>query len=122
MKALVVDDDDKNRKLLRDLLVLRKLEVVEAETGKAGLEEVSSQCGLCVVDLRLPDMNGYELAKQIREKYPAAYLVAYTASALKEENEKLKTSPLFDAVLLKPIELRDFDEVIGRFLKRRGAA
>ncbi|HAT71433.1 MAG TPA: hypothetical protein DCS63_01280 [Elusimicrobia bacterium] len=120
MKALVVDDDEKNRKLLRDLLALRKLEVVEAATGEDGLAKISVQCRLCVLDLRLPDMDGYTLAQKIREKYPAAYLVAYTASALKEETEKLKTSRLFDAVLLKPINLRDFDEVIGRFWERRG--
>lgn len=119
MKALVVDDDEKNRKLLRDLLALRKLEVVEAGTGEDGLGKISAQCILCVLDLRLPDMDGYALAKKIRDRYPAAYLVAYTASALKEETEKLKTSMLFDAVLLKPINLPDFDEVIGRFWEKR---
>jgi len=122
MKALVVDDDEKNRKLLRDLLVLRKLEVTEAGTGEEALARISPQCRLCVLDLRLPDMDGYQLAKRIREKYPAAYLIAYTASALKEETEKLKTSMLFDAVLLKPINLPDFDEVIGRFWEKRREA
>lgn len=120
MKALVVDDDANNRKLLRDLLNLKGLEVIEAATGEEGLAKVTPDCRLCVLDLRLPGLDGYGLAEQIREKHPSAYLAAYTASALREEQAKLKTSGLFDYVLLKPIELKDFDKMMDRFLEKEG--
>lgn len=115
MKALVVDDDEKNRKLLRDLLNLRNLEVIEAKDGAEAVQKVCADCKLCIVDIRLPDIDGYEVARRIKKKYPAIPLLAYTASVFKDEREHLHHSDLFDGVLLKPMELKQFNELVDRF-------
>ncbi len=114
MKALVVDDDEKNRKLLRDLLKLRNLEVIEAKDGAEAVQKVCVDCKFGIVDIRLPDIDGYEVARRIKKKYPSIPLLAYTASVFKDEQDHLKHSDLFDGVLLKPIELKQFNEEIDR--------
>lgn len=117
MKALIIDDDAKNRKLISDLLKLKKLETIEAATGHEGVDKVSPDCIICIIDIRLPDIDGYEVSRRIRKKHPQIPLVAYTASVLKEDRDRLEHSSLFQAVLLKPIDLKNFDEVINRLIK-----
>lgn len=115
-KVLVVDDDEKNRKLMKDLLEYKKMEVVIAENGKKALEVLTKDIEIAIVDIRLPDIDGYEVGKRIKEKYPSIKLIAYTASALKAEKNKIAETGLFDDVLLKPIKLDDFDKIIKKFL------
>ncbi len=116
MKVLIVDDDAKSRKLLADLLKVKNLEVVEAKNGKEALNFIAPDFKFCITDLRLPDIDGYEVSRQIKKKYPQLPIIAYTASALKEEMDKLMGTKLFDAILFKPVQLQDFNEVIERFL------
>ncbi len=120
MKVLIVDDNEKNRKLLCSLLTFRNVEVVEAKTGQDALGLVTPQIAFCVVDIRLPDIDGYEVARQIKKRYPQMPLIACTASVLAEEKKKLETAGLFDAVVLKPIDLKIFNEVVDVLLKAQG--
>lgn len=113
MKALVLDDNDQNRQLLADLLVKRGVEVTEATTGEEAVGRITQDTDLCIIDIRLPGMDGYAVAEAIKEKYPAIRLIAYTASVLKEERNTLSVSKLFDDILVKPVKISDFEDVIG---------
>jgi len=118
MKILVVDNDEGSRRLLCDLLKTKGVECIEAETGSKELVvNLSSEIKCCVTDIMMPEMNGYELAKQIREKYPEIYIIATTASLSKMDMIKLTEMDLFDDVLLKPIELKNFDKVFNIFIE-----
>lgn len=116
MKVLVIDDDEKNRKLLNDLLKLKNIEVIEAKNGKEAIKFFNSEFKFCIIDIKLPDINGYEVSSEIKKISPGTQLIAYTASVLKEELDKLEKAKLFEAVLLKPIQLKNFEEIIERFL------
>jgi two-component system aerobic respiration control sensor histidine kinase ArcB len=116
-KVLVLDDDERNRTLLTDLLVYKGLVVIGADTGEDAIEKAAEDMIFAILDLRLPDISGYEVAKAIKEKYPKLPLIVYTASPLQKERDDLYKSDLFDAVLLKPIELKNFEEIINKFIK-----
>lgn len=93
-RVLVIEDDKMQREAIRDLLGDGDLTVEEASTGKAALEKLASTDYDCVVlDLRLPDMNGFELLEKMntstgRAKVP---VVVYTGKDLaKDEQERLE--------------------------------
>lgn len=117
MKVLIVDDNEKSRKILRDLLKIRNIEIVEAKNAQEAIERVSPEFKFCILDIKLPDLDGYEVARRIKEKYPRLPLIAHTASVLKAERDKLLGTNLFETVILKPIQLQDFNDVIERFVK-----
>ena len=116
-KVLIVDDDEKNRKLLKDLLTFKGFEVTACENGKETLEKTTSDMLFAILDLRLPDISGYEVAKQLKEKFPKLPLIVYTASPLKEEIERLRKNEIFESILLKPIRLENFEEVMKKYSK-----
>ncbi|OGS17614.1 MAG: hypothetical protein A2219_01070 [Elusimicrobia bacterium RIFOXYA2_FULL_50_26] len=112
VKMLIVDDDAKSITLLEDLLRLRNIEVLKASNGRDALALLTPELKCCFIDIRLPDMSGSVVARRIREKYAAMCLVAYTASVLSNEKDELIRSNLFDAVLLKPLKLEEFEKVM----------
>jgi CheY-like chemotaxis protein len=116
MKVLIVDDDRKNRKLLCDLLELKNIDCVEARNGTEAIEIATPEIKFCIIDLRLPDISGYEVARHLKEKYPQIPMLAYTASVSQDELDKITTIKLFSGILLKPIQLKDFNEVIEKLL------
>jgi len=65
MKVLIVDDDIKSRKILCDLFKIKDIHTVEAESGKKALELISVEFKLCICDIKLPDISGTEVARQI---------------------------------------------------------
>ena len=69
LKILVVDDEDRMRKLVRDFLVRKQYEVVEASNGEEAVDVFveSNDIDLIILDVMMPKMNGYELTKKIRE-------------------------------------------------------
>ncbi len=68
-KVLVVDDDDINRYLVREVLSTRDVDLHEARNGAETLKITSQiQPDLILMDIRLPDMNGFEIASEIKKK------------------------------------------------------
>lgn len=116
MKVLIVDDDEGSRKLLCDLLGLKNVVCVEADNGTQALALISSEIGLCITDIKLPDIDGYEVASQVKKKYPEIPIIVCTASIPEVERIKMMHMNLFSAVLLKPVHLKNFNEVVGKFL------
>jgi len=112
VKMLIVDDDAKSITLLEDLLRLRNVETLKASSGRDALAMLTPDLKCCFVDIRLPDISGSVVARKIREKYSTMCVVAYTASVLSDEKDELIRSNLFDAVLLKPLKLEEFEKVM----------
>jgi CheY-like chemotaxis protein len=90
-KLLVVEDDETQRKSIRDLVGNETAHVVEATDGSTALERLRNETVDCVVlDLMLPDMSGFELIEKIRDENHHLPIIVYTARDLtQEEEEKL---------------------------------
>jgi two-component system cell cycle response regulator DivK len=119
---LVVEDNDKNRKLVRDVLTVKGYRLVEAETGEDGVRLARAQRpDLVLMDIQLPGINGIEALRQLRADPATAGVpvVAVTASAMTQDRQKILAAG-FDAYQSKPISVRPFLELVRDVLDRRG--
>ena len=123
--VLVVEDNDKNMKLARDVLTAKGYRVAEAMTGEEGVKIAHEQVPqLILMDYQLPGIDGIEAFRQIRGDATTKHIpiVAVTASAMPEEEARMKKAG-FDGFLTKPINLKEFVSAIADTLaKGRGAA
>jgi len=79
-KLLVIDDEERLRKLLARILQLEGFEVIEAATAKDGLRKLEHEVvDVIISDVKLPDINGIELTKTIKAAYPAIEIIVLTA-------------------------------------------
>ncbi|MGN6181000.1 MAG: sigma-54-dependent transcriptional regulator [Mucilaginibacter sp.] len=79
-KLLVIDDEERLRKLLARILQLEGFDVFEAGTAKDGLRRLEQEAiDVVISDVKLPDINGIELTKTIKAKYPATEIIVLTA-------------------------------------------
>jgi two-component system cell cycle response regulator DivK len=106
-RILVVEDNEKNMKLLRDVLTATGHEVLEASTGEQALtlaRELSPD--LVLMDIQLPDTDGVEALARLRSNPLTAAIpvLAVTAQAMKGDRERF-IGEGFDAYLSKPIDL-----------------
>ena len=121
---LVVEDNDKNRKLVRDVLTVKGYRLLEAETGEDGVRLAREQRpDLVLMDIQLPGINGIEALRQLRADPATAAIpvVAVTASAMTQDRQKILAAG-FDAYQSKPISIRPFLELVREVLDRRGRA
>lgn len=88
LKILVVDDESRIRKLVRDFLVKKEYEVIEAGDGEEALDVFyrEKDIALVILDIMMPKMNGYQVCKEIRESSEIP-IIMLTAKA--EENDEL---------------------------------
>lgn len=117
-KILVVEDNDRNRRLLKILLRARGYEVVEASTGKEALEYLEAQKpDLILMDIQLPSMDGLTLTKQIKsdEKTKDIPVVAVTAYAMKGDKERILEAGC-NAYVSKPINTQELPQLIANIL------
>ncbi len=123
--VLVVEDNDKNMKLARDVLTAKGYRVAEAVTGEEGVKIAHEQVPqLILMDYQLPGIDGIEAFRQIRGDATTKHIpiVAVTASAMPEEEAKMKKAG-FDGFLTKPINLKEFVSAVADTLaKGKGAA
>ena len=107
---VVVEDNVRSRRLVRDLLELNGFRTVEAESAEEGLEAVRSQdpC-LVLLDIQLPGMDGEAALRALRADPSTARLpvVAVTAYAMRGDEDRLLAAG-FDGYLAKPIDTRTF--------------
>ena len=119
-RVLVVEDNPLNLKLVRDVLTASGYEVVPAITGEEGVSLAAScRPDLVLMDLQLPDFDGYEALRQLRQDAALATVpvVAVTAFAMREDRERARTSG-FDGYLEKPISIRELPAQVGAFIVR----
>ena len=118
--VLVVEDNDKNRKLVRDVLMHKGYEVIEAETGEDGVRLAKERKPrLILMDIQLPGIDGIEALRQIRadETTRGTPIIAVTASALDRDRQKIMAAG-FDGYQSKPLNVKGFmaavEAVFGR--------
>ena len=115
---LVVEDNERNLKLLRDVLEYAGYDVRVARTGEDGVTlAVKEPPDLVLMDLQLPGIDGMEALRQLRASPRTADIpvVAVTAQAMKQDRERVLEAG-FDGYVEKPISVRAFPEQIRRFL------
>jgi two-component system cell cycle response regulator DivK len=115
--VLIVEDNEKNMKLVRDVLQHKGYKVLEAVNATAGLKLASDERpDLILMDIQLPDINGITALKMIRndERIARTPVVAVSASAMPDEQQKIVASG-FDGYITKPINMKLFLETVERF-------
>ena len=114
VQVLVVEDNEKNLKLVRDLLRFRGLTATEARTGREAVASAAS-CppDIVLLDIDLPDMPGTEVLTELRglEGMASVPIVAVTAYAMKGDAERLLASG-FDGYIAKPVDVRSFVDTV----------
>jgi two-component system cell cycle response regulator DivK len=117
---LVVEDNDKNRKLVRDVLTAKGYRLIEAETGEDGLRLAHEQRpALVLMDIQLPGIDGIEALRRLRADAATAAIpvIAVTASAMTQDRQKILAAG-FDAYQSKPISIRPFVDLVREVLDR----
>ncbi len=101
-KILVVDDQISNRELLKLKLEAKGLEVVKAKGGQEAIElSEKNQFDLIIMDLKMPQVDGYQALEEIRGQGDKTPVIAFTAAATETEKQKVKQSG-FNGFLTKP--------------------
>ena len=106
---LIVEDNEKNRRLLRDVLQANGYRTLESETAEEGIEMArQSNPGLVLMDIQLPGINGIEAREQLRDDPQTRHIpvVAVTASAMQHDQTRIEQAG-FDAFHYKPIRIKE---------------
>ena len=120
--VLIVEDNEKNMKLARDVLQAKGYQTIYAVTGEEGVKlAAEKRPDLVLMDIQLPGINGIEALKQIRAdaRTKAIPVVALTASVTPTDRSAI-TAAGFDAFLGKPINLKEFIETVRRLVEGTG--
>ena len=111
-QILLVEDNPRNMKLLRDVLRATGYRTLEASTGGQALTlAIEHRPAVVLIDIRLPDMDGVEALRRLRtdERTTSIAVLAVTAQAMKGDRERFREAG-FDGYLSKPI---DIDELLA---------
>ena len=115
--VLIVDDNEQNAKLARDVLRAAGFRTIEAVTGAEAIARATAdRPNLVLMDIRLPDIDGAAVARQLKgdPRTAGIRVVALTALASQEAGEWLADAG-FDGYLEKPIRVREFPDEVRRF-------
>jgi CheY-like chemotaxis protein len=118
---LIVEDNEKNRKLCRDVLQVKGFKTIESETAERGLDLARSDSpDLILMDIQLPGMDGITAMKQLKAdaQMKTIPIIAITASAM-TNNRTSMLAEGFDGYQTKPISLKDFLGEVERVLALR---
>ena len=121
---LIVEDNEKNLKLVRDVLRFSKYETLEAISAELGIKLAADhQPDLVLMDIQLPGIDGVTALSRLRADPTTAAIpvAALTAFAMKDEQARLLQAG-FDGYLVKPISVKAFPGQIAELLAqgRRG--
>ena len=118
---LIVEDNEKNRKLVRDVLTFTGYRLAEAETGEDGVRLAKElRPDLVLMDIQLPGINGIVALGQIRDDPTIrdTPVIAVTASAMTQDRQKIMAAG-FDGYQSKPINVKDFLAAVRAMLDRK---
>jgi two-component system cell cycle response regulator DivK len=117
--VLVVDDNERNLRLVRDVLEFAGIPTVEARTAADGIARAMDESpDLVLMDVRLPDMDGPAALLRLRADRRTAGIpvVAVTSSAMMGDRERLLAAG-FDGYLEKPIRIKEFADQVRAFAR-----
>jgi two-component system cell cycle response regulator DivK len=120
---LIVEDNERNLKLVRDVLRVKGFETIEAGTAEEGIElAVARKPELILMDIQLPGMNGIDALKVLRGKAETATIpiIAVTASVM-QQDRTLITEAGFDGYIGKPINIKEFLESVNKALVKKAS-
>jgi CheY-like chemotaxis protein len=118
---LIIEDNVKNLKLVRDVLQFHGYATLEAETGEAGVALAREQRpALILMDVQLPGMDGRATLKVLKADASTRHIpvIALTSFAMKGDRESLLAEG-FDDYMAKPIEIKELPKVVERALHGR---
>ena len=124
---LIVEDNEKNRKLVRDVLQYKGYRTEESETAEDGIRLAQeSRPALILMDIQLPGMTGIDALGRLRADPATRHIpvMAVTASAMTQDRQKILAAG-FDAYQSKPIDVKGFLQLVADILKAgpaRGAS
>jgi len=116
-RILVVEDQEDNRQILRDLLTSADFEVIEAEDGETGLVAAAAhRPDLILMDIQLPGLDGYEATRRIKADaaLQAIPLIVVTSYALAGDDDKARAAGC-DAYISKPYSPRQLLAKVREF-------
>ena len=118
MTILVIDDDDRVRTLLRDILLFERHQVIEASDGESGMRylEKTGSVDMVLTDLGMPLKNGWEVAKWIKHKAPHVPVILITGWGTNLDKEKIKESGI-DHIIGKPFQVHEILETVHLLMK-----
>ncbi len=119
-KILVIEDNEQNRILMRQILTHHGYEVLEAPDGLTGLEMARVHMpALILLDIQMPVMNGYAVIRELRNNPALRKIktIAVTSFAMKGDREKALQAG-FDEYVTKPIDTRKFPALVKEILSR----
>lgn len=103
-KVLIVDDSDFMRMMLNDILSKTGHSVLEAENGVLALRMIDKeQIDVCILDIKMPGMNGLETLEQIKKSHPVIKVIMLSAQCI-EENVRRALELQADAFVAKPFQ------------------
>ncbi|GBE00008.1 polar-differentiation response regulator DivK [bacterium BMS3Abin07] len=117
-RILVVEDNEKNRRLIRDILEYHGYEVLEAENGEVGIQMAREyKPDMILMDMQMPVMDGFT-AISILKKDPAtkgAWIIAVTSFAMAGDKERILAEGA-DDYISKPLNTRELPDKLKKFL------
>jgi two-component system cell cycle response regulator DivK len=118
--VLIVEDNEKNRKLLRDVLEVSGYRTVEATSGEAAVAlAVEASPTLVLMDVQLPGMSGIETLARLRDdtRTRSIPVLALTAQAMDGDRERFLAAG-FNGYLSKPVDLGELLQTVGEYCGR----
>jgi len=118
MKILVVEDEPNNMKLMSFIIKKFGHEPVEAFTGVQGIEKaLSLEVDVILMDIKLPDMDGFEVTEKIREMDMKVPIIAITSYSMVEDLEAMNKAG-FNGCIEKPINPMTLLDDINRIISK----
>lgn len=117
---LIVDDDDDSRLMLKLLLEVWKYRVVEAKDGIEAINLAGISCpDLILMDVRMPNLDGFEVTRQIRhsakiESVPVVFLSGYAEPLYRQK----ASAAGGNEYLVKPLDFEELEHTLGKYISR----
>lgn len=121
---LIVEDNEKNMKLVRDILQFKGYQTLEATNATDGLRlAAEKRPDLVLMDIQLPDIDGITALGRLRADplTRSTPVLAVSASVMPDEQQSILASG-FDAYITKPINVKSFIETVERFVGKQAQA
>jgi len=119
-RILVVEDDEKSRRLLRDVLEFHGFDVCAVPSGEEGLADAKVCCpDAALLDIELPGINGFDVLMRLRAESNSAAVpvIAVTASVMDQDRRKILAAG-FDAYVPKPVNIHELVKTLNELLAK----